>query len=71
MPIYSMTWSAIHSIASQLLQRPSRRRAQSLVRGLGPLFKPRRKPAQPAVAHRDGHIAPQPHEIPPSAPASR
>ena len=41
-------------------QRPARRRAQPLVRGLAPRLQPRRKPAQSAVAHRDGNIALKP-----------
>ena len=60
--------AASSSCAAQLFQRPPRRLAQPLVRGLGPFFQPGRKPAQPAVAHRDGHIAPEPQK---SRPAHR
>ncbi len=49
-------------------QRPPRRSPQALVGCRRPLFEPRHKPRQPAVAHRDRHVAPQPIE---SRPAHR
>ena len=46
--------------SAQPIERPASRRAQTFVCRFGPLFQPRHEPLQTAVAHCDGHVAPEP-----------